>query len=88
MRHRRSVRRYWSEALFAKVSNAKRLLAPDPVMLPDKTEQRAVHWILQSILVADGQSRPVQQVSDPDPHVVKQAVREARGNGESERSMD
>ena len=35
-RHRRSVPRYWIEALFAKVSNAKRLLAPDPVMLPDK----------------------------------------------------
>jgi hypothetical protein len=29
------VPRYWIEALFAKVSNAKRLLAPDPVMLPD-----------------------------------------------------
>ena len=47
MRHRQSVLRYWVEALFEKVSNAKRLLAPDPVMLPDKTEQRAVHSILQ-----------------------------------------
>ena len=36
MRHRQSVLRYWVEALFEKVSNAKRLLAPDPVMLPDK----------------------------------------------------
>jgi len=33
-------------------------------------------------------SRTVQQISDSDPHVMKQAVWEARGNGESERSVN
>ena len=79
--------RYWIEALFEKVSNAKRLLAPDPVMLPDKRSNALFTGKCSQYWWPTGQSRPVQQVSDPDPHVMKRAIWKARGNSESENSV-
>ena len=61
---------------------------PTPSCYPIQRSNALFARYCTRYLLPTGLSRTVQQVSDPDPHVVKQAVREARGNGESERSMD